>query len=66
MGLSKCPDCGGNVSTRATACPHCGAPVPHESGTESSSPMTCFMFFGQSSGLFWRGPGEPADVETAD
>ena len=27
--------------------------------------MTCFMFFGQSSGLFWRVPGEPADVETA-
>jgi len=38
LGISKCPDCGGNVSTRATACPHCGAPVPHESGTESSSP----------------------------
>ncbi len=25
--------------------------------------MTCFMFFGQSSGLFWRVPGEPVDVE---
>jgi uncharacterized protein YbcI len=27
--------------------------------------MTCFMFFGQCCGLFWRVPGEPADVETA-
>jgi len=27
MGLSKCSDCGGSVSTRAMACPHCGAPV---------------------------------------
>ncbi len=25
--------------------------------------VTCFMFFGQSSGLFWRVPGEPVDVE---
>lgn len=27
MGLSTCPDCGGNVSDRASACPHCGAPM---------------------------------------
>lgn len=23
----RCSDCGGNVSSRAAACPHCGAPV---------------------------------------
>jgi hypothetical protein len=27
--------------------------------------LTCFTFFGQSSGLFWRDSGEPADVEAA-
>jgi hypothetical protein len=27
--------------------------------------LTCFVFFGQCCGLFWRVPGEPADVETA-
>ncbi|MBI2378010.1 MAG: zinc-ribbon domain-containing protein [Deltaproteobacteria bacterium] len=25
--LTKCPDCGHDVSRRATACPHCGAPL---------------------------------------
>lgn len=27
MGLTVCKDCGGDVSTNAAACPHCGAPV---------------------------------------
>ena len=27
MGVFDCPDCGGTVSDRAAACPHCGAPV---------------------------------------
>jgi hypothetical protein len=35
------------------------------SGRWSSAGLTCFMFFGQSRGLFWRGAGEPVDVETA-
>jgi len=26
--LTKCLECGGKVSDKATACPHCGAPVP--------------------------------------
>lgn len=25
--LTQCQDCGGSVSVRATACPHCGAPL---------------------------------------
>lgn len=25
--LTTCPDCGREVSTRASACPHCGAPL---------------------------------------
>ena len=27
MGLITCPDCGGMVSDRAAACPHCGCPA---------------------------------------
>jgi predicted amidophosphoribosyltransferase len=25
--LVNCPDCGNDVSTQATACPHCGRPM---------------------------------------
>lgn len=28
VALTKCRECGGDVSTEAHACPHCGAPVP--------------------------------------
>lgn len=34
MALLTCPDCGGNVSSRAPACPHCGCPV------EQAAPAT--------------------------
>ena len=27
MSIIKCPECGENVSTQASACPHCGAPI---------------------------------------
>ena len=27
MALIECPECGGQVSTLAAACPHCGFPV---------------------------------------
>jgi hypothetical protein len=27
MALTTCPDCKGQLSTNATACPHCGAPT---------------------------------------
>src|SRR5262245_7735231 len=27
MALIRCPDCQGQVSTRAAACPHCGSPL---------------------------------------
>lgn len=32
MGLKTCPDCGGDVSDRAAACPHCGAPMVETPG----------------------------------
>lgn len=33
MALVKCKECGGQVSTTAKACPHCGAKVPKPDGT---------------------------------
>ena len=33
MALVRCPECQKDVSTRATACPHCGCPL-----NESASP----------------------------
>ncbi len=27
MTLVRCPECSGEVSSQATACPHCGAPI---------------------------------------
>ena len=27
MALRKCNECGGDLSTKATACPHCGAKI---------------------------------------
>lgn len=33
MSLLKCAECGGMVSSKATACPHCGCPIEINNGT---------------------------------
>src|SRR5690242_5251969 len=38
MPLIRCPDCGNDVSTRATTCPKCGAPVAALGATLGSVP----------------------------
>lgn len=35
--LIECPDCNQTVSRRATACPHCGAPLRQEKAEESET-----------------------------
>ena len=35
MALTRCPECGEQVSDRASACPHCAAPVARGFGYES-------------------------------
>jgi len=41
MALQKCPDCGHDVSTRAQACPNCGAPMMQPSPADSAKkPVT--------------------------
>ncbi len=36
MAITQCSDCGGTVSTKAEACPHCGSPVEPQ-----QSQITC-------------------------
>ena len=39
MALTKCPDCGKEISDQAPACPNCGRPQatqPHQTGATSS------------------------------
>jgi hypothetical protein len=41
MGLTSCPDCGGNVSDSARACPHCGRPTTTVLSTDTQhKPVT--------------------------
>jgi hypothetical protein len=37
MALIDCPECGGQVSDRAPACPHCGVPIAASSGNSTQS-----------------------------
>ena len=46
MALIQCPECGGNVSTAATVCPHCGFPIAVSNQNEN----ICLIF------------GEPYDL----
>jgi uncharacterized membrane protein YhaH (DUF805 family) len=39
MALSECPECGGNVSDLAAACPHCGYPTSTTSGNPPPPPV---------------------------
>lgn len=45
MALTKCRECGGQVSTEATACPHCGA-VPTRRGRGTRTPLISFVVVG--------------------
>jgi hypothetical protein len=61
MALIKCAECGGQVSSQAFACPHCGAPVPDDQGAakslttiqETSKRLKVHILF--SALLFWGG-----------
>ena len=44
-----CPDCGGTVSQRAVACPHCGAPMGSTVMQELRKPPPARSF----PGLVW-------------
>lgn len=41
MALIKCPECGKEVSDKASACPNCGCPISNSSSSvRSSAPTT--------------------------
>lgn len=40
MGVTPCPDCGREVSTRAAQCIHCGCPLERPSEPEPSPPRS--------------------------
>jgi predicted RNA-binding Zn-ribbon protein involved in translation (DUF1610 family) len=51
--LTQCPDCGREISKRATACPHCAAPLsppPQSTQLRSQGGMTCPHCGSQSVG----------------
>lgn len=40
MALIKCPECGKEISERASACPHCGYPINHHSSQQRAEDYT--------------------------
>lgn len=44
MALSKCKECGKDVSDKAVLCPHCGAPLPSLSEGQVENLKKQFMF----------------------
>ena len=52
MALIKCAECGKEISSNATACPHCGSPVPKkmvpvtvERNSTIAMAVNCYVFF---------------------
>ncbi len=50
MPVITCPDCGRDVSTLATACPHCGRPSP-----AGMAPMTAAPAVARKEETLWQG-----------
>jgi zinc ribbon protein len=53
MSLSKCPDCGHDVSSGARACPHCGRPFRRTSSPVELSGVLIIAVIGAGV-LLWR------------
>jgi hypothetical protein len=45
MALHKCQDCGKDISTYATACPHCGKPAQQKRRKTGCLGLTCCVVF---------------------
>ena len=45
MALLKCPECNGNVSSEAGACPHCGKPISLPSAKKIYHLSLLIIFF---------------------
>ena len=52
MALIKCKECGREISSAATSCPHCGAPVKSKkAGRTSMIYMITFIIVGIALGI---------------
>ena len=64
MALIRCGECQGQVSDKAAACPHCGAPVASVLPSNVVGPRTFVVHSGKSAGLaavlsfLWCGLGQ--------
>jgi len=59
MALKKCKECGAKVSTRATACPSCGAPIKAKASAVSTGCgcLIMIVFAIICAGVFWTPDG---------
>lgn len=57
MALMNCPECGGQVSDKATACPHCGAPITTTSLAPDSKTPPPQVVKVERTGAAWEGTG---------
>jgi hypothetical protein len=46
MSITKCNECGGKISNKASSCPHCGAPNIGDRDISGNVPLPIFMIFG--------------------
>jgi hypothetical protein len=46
MALTKCKECGGEVSTRAAKCPHCGSPAKKKTSIFTWLVVVLLLFWG--------------------
>ncbi len=54
MALISCPECGGQVSTEAKACPACGYPVAERVGTPAPAPANASALLLEARPSWWN------------
>lgn len=55
-GLIRCPECGGEISDKATVCVHCGYPLQKKKTKEDSAwPFLWWMWMSQNNDDMWMG-----------
>ena len=57
MALIKCPECGKEISDKATACPNCGYPIDGKCRSVWKRPKRPWTW----RGCWWRATAPPQD-----
>ena len=58
MAMTKCDECGGQMSTRARACPHCGARVRSSSNMAVLVAVTAMLLMA-AAGMYIAMSAQP-------